>query len=1238
LFHFGGVFSDHLPVSMRRALAISATVFLGFAALQIVLRSNDPLRAAVSDATSWLFSSAAALLMWRAARAVRQRRDADGPAWTFLAAAQGALAASDILKAVFASGQARGPSPAVAGLFYGLYFLFLAAGLLLVPGQRSRRGLRLGRALDIGVVFLCAGLASWQLLVAPVPGPGAAAFAARKWTVLYLGLDVVVLLALLRLVITLGPLRRRRPLLLLALAGGARVLGDGIHGFEALHDLPSSHGAEDLLWIAACLLAGLAAVARRRAPADTFADDLQGTSRNGPLWAVLIPCLWIAGTLGVVAWSGDRSGGRGFSFEAMAVALVLVAVALRHVVTVQAGLRLQRMAESESFARRQAEIEARRRAEELAASEARLRTVLDRAPFGSHLYELDDRGALVLVGANEAADWILGLEHYSLMGKTLEEVFPALSRSEIPEIFRAVARTGERFSREISLVEGDAATRTLDIRAFQTGTNRVATFFLDVTERQGSELARQRAGEELEAAIALRTAELREVNARLDSLLSFSPVSLYTCAASPPYPATFVSAQVTEMLGYTPGELLSSPDFWADRIHPEDRERIFAALPDLLAKGVATLEYRFRHRDGSWRWMMDTSRIVRGPEGQAPTVVGSIWDETHSKTAAEALRESEERLRLALTASGQGLFDLSIQTGETVVNAEYARILGYEPDGFIETNAAWRERLHPDDREAVARVYEEYISGLREEYRVEFRQRTKTGSWVWIASFGKIVSHDAAGNPLRMIGTHIDITERKQAERALALAEQQRGALLDGIPDIAWLKDRDSRFIAVNAPFGEAVGLSPSVIVGRTDLDIWPRELAERYRADDRVVVETGRSKRVEEQLLDAVSGREIWIDTIKVPVFDALGDVTGTAGIARDITDRRRAGDELERLNHELSEQMQRQQRSYVELTLLNHLTDLLQSCQTAAEAFQVIERTVPELFANRPGWLALFNPRHRSLEIVAAWAEDPRDSQIFTSDDCWALRRGQMHEAGDASAGLVCPHLSRPLASGFLCLPLIVQGHNFGLFHLKETASQDPGAGDVRQLAINVGEAIKLSLSNLRLREDLREQVMRDQLTGTYNRRFLDESLPREVLRSLRTQEPLTVAIVDIDRFKSFNDAHGHLAGDRLLQEAGALLKETLRAVDIVCRFGGDEFALILPGSSVDAVLPRLEELRARAHKLRIPVDVGGFGEASLSIGVAEAPRDGSTEDELLRAADHALYEAKRRGRDCLVVFIAS
>ncbi len=142
------------------------------------------------------------------------------------------------------------------------------------------------------------------------------------------------------------------------------------------------------------------------------------------------------------------------------------------------------------------------------------------------------------------------------------------------------------------------------------------------------------------------------------------------------------------------------------------------------------------------------------------------------KKAEEALHESEERLRLSLTAAKQGLYDLNLITGETVVNKEYANMLGYAVESFVETNEFWQERLHPDDKARTAQIYYDYISGLIPVYNVEFRQRTKDGKWKWILSLGKIVEYDSDNRPTRMLGTHTDITDRKVAEQEILILNE----------------------------------------------------------------------------------------------------------------------------------------------------------------------------------------------------------------------------------------------------------------------------------------------------------------------------------------------------------------------------------------------------------------------------------------------------------------------------------
>jgi diguanylate cyclase (GGDEF)-like protein len=216
------------------------------------------------------------------------------------------------------------------------------------------------------------------------------------------------------------------------------------------------------------------------------------------------------------------------------------------------------------------------------------------------------------------------------------------------------------------------------------------------------------------------------------------------------------------------------------------------------------------------------------------------------------------------------------------------------------------------------------------------------------------------------------------------------------------------------------------------------------------------------------------------------------------------------------------------------------------------------------------------------------------------------------------------------------MVQGETLGVLSLIDNTIQKgehpPG---LRQLAVTVGETIKLSLSNLKLRDELRSQAIHDPLTGLFNRRYLDETLPRELNRAQRLGTSLCVVMLDIDGFKQFNDSFGHGPGDSLLREFGRILREYLRKSDISCRYGGDEFVLVLPDSSIADTQERVEQIRIFVKGFQIRYGEEMAGVITLSAGIAQSPEHGTDESELLRAADEAMYTAKQAGGDRISIY---
>jgi diguanylate cyclase (GGDEF)-like protein len=218
-----------------------------------------------------------------------------------------------------------------------------------------------------------------------------------------------------------------------------------------------------------------------------------------------------------------------------------------------------------------------------------------------------------------------------------------------------------------------------------------------------------------------------------------------------------------------------------------------------------------------------------------------------------------------------------------------------------------------------------------------------------------------------------------------------------------------------------------------------------------------------------------------------------------------------------------------------------------------------------------------------------------------------------------------------------MMAQGETMGLLFLQA----NPVAGGTaelsvakQQLAAAVAEQIALALSNLILRETLRQQSVRDPLTKLYNRRFLEETIDLELARLERKKLPLSVIMIDVDHFKNFNDTFGHDAGDAVLRDLSGILQRTIRGSDVACRYGGEEFTVVLPEASVEIGRQRAETMRESMRELQLVYDGKPLGPVTLSLGVACFPEHGRKREQLLQAADAALYEAKHAGRNRVVV----
>ncbi len=357
---------------------------------------------------------------------------------------------------------------------------------------------------------------------------------------------------------------------------------------------------------------------------------------------------------------------------------------------------------------------------------------------------------------------------------------------------------------------------------------------------------------------------------------------------------------------------------------------------------------------------------------------------------------------------------------------------------------------------------------------------------------------------------------------------------------------------------------------------------------------------------------------------------------IFRDMRQKLQTERALQSSNQGLQRSVAELERRTQEVSSLSEMGDLLHSCQSLEEAHQAVARCVPRVLPGAAGALGILSASRNLVELTATWNEPRLGERVFPPDDCWALRRGRMNLVQDPQSALYCGHLQKGSPQAYCCLPLMAQGEAIGLLHLQKCGPAGAGEHDAwmsegrQRLAGTVADHIALALANLRLREALRQQSVRDPLTGLFNRRYMEETLELELRRAVRSSRPLGILMIDVDHFKRFNDSFGHDAGDTILREISTMLKAGIRSCDVACRFGGEEFAVILPEASLEVSRQRAEQLREKAAHLNARHRFESLGNVTISIGVASFPEHGNTSELLLEAADGALYRAKREGRN--------
>jgi len=506
-------------------------------------------------------------------------------------------------------------------------------------------------------------------------------------------------------------------------------------------------------------------------------------------------------------------------------------------------------------------------------------------------------------------------------------------------------------------------------------------------------------------------------------------------------------------------------------------------------------------------------------------------------------------------------------------------------------------------------------------------------------------NHIAVKNDLKTLGKTLNIMcafiekDNRERQRLLKLVQEGEERFRNAIeyaPIGMAIKSLDGKWVQTNISLRETLGYSAEEMQNLKPNDIiHPDDLAQETQLEQQLIKGDIKVYQRENRYIHK-DGHIVWVLLSASLMSDNEGKPLNLIAQIHNIGPRKRREKEMKNLHEQMAETLVELQQRQHENVLLNKMNEMLHTCQNTTEAYAIILLTAKELFPILNGGLIIYDKTTQQMDTVGQWGEQQISLPSFVPNDCWALRNGNVYVVDDPAHAILCHHYLTPPTGGYINLPLIVRGETIGLLDINSSQGERIHE-KIQQLSITFSESIKLALANINLREALRYQAIRDGLTGLFNRRYLDETLPRELEQMARSNQTLSLTMIDIDRFKRFNDEFGHDAGDEVLKLVGKILQQTIRLGDIACRYGGEEFVIILINASLEDARQRVNDICQNIKKTQLNFQGQNLPQMTVSAGIACAPLHGQQADILLGAADEALYAAKKAGSDRVIVYQA-
>ena len=427
----------------------------------------------------------------------------------------------------------------------------------------------------------------------------------------------------------------------------------------------------------------------------------------------------------------------------------------------------------------------------------------------------------------------------------------------------------------------------------------------------------------------------------------------------------------------------------------------------------------------------------------------------------------------------------------------------------------------------------------------------------------------------------------------------------------------EGRFMNFNLAYSELTGYRADELKTMNWIsDITPPEWRELTEKMIEQVRETRKPQVYEKEYLRK-DGTRVPVEVTVNQVLDENENIGYYYMFVKDLTSRKAAEHELQSAKISLEANVSELEERNHDIRMLSAMDSLLQASTTREEAKAVSVKSLAQLFAPAPGALYLVEGQRDLLESAAAWGAGSAQENVITSKDCWALRLGRLYSIEDPVSESFCSHVSKELRTGYMCIPITAQNEMFGLLHLQLPPewiiAHERGKKSVleykKQLATTAAESMALCFANFHLRDVLYSQSIRDPLTELYNRRYMREILEKELHRLTRRNRPLALIMIDLDDFKEFNDRYGHEAGDILLRQFADTVKTHIREEDFACRYGGEEFVIGMPETSLEDARECAEYLREKIAHMAIKYMGKSLDPVTISAGVAVLPDHGTS-----------------------------